>query len=178
LVTNGPILVVALLLGFLAMYWDPRSNASRKLSSPLSKISRFASRMFIVVVLAQLVASYVYFKALNDQQQKQRQDLAQRQRPLIQQISSASDPSQLARLLQSLPTSDRPSSTKPSLTEQKQALITALKTRVFLAERSLAQQRRQRLLAMATESLRISVSAIALFAACHAIAQRNTVPRL
>ncbi|MEB3243366.1 MAG: hypothetical protein VKO44_06985 [Cyanobacteriota bacterium] len=170
-ISNGPILIVALLAGSLALFLDPDSKHNQDLGAPLAWTARVAFQCFLLVVVSQLIAGVAFSLELTSQQQTQRQALLQQQANIRKEISGLTAASQLPPGLQAIQGSAARSSTPPSLAEQKQTILRTLEAQRLGSEKQLAQQLRQRLLALVTDSVRILVSAVVLAAACRAFAR-------
>lgn len=176
LVNNGPIILFAFFFASLALYWDPQSRPNQELALPLTWTARLASLGFVLVVLSQLLAGFGFVQQLAAQNRNQLQALTQQQTVIAQAITATTNPNLLAALLQRLPGSPSiPSDGSAALTlpQQKQAILEGLASQRRRAESQLAQQRRQRLVRLATDSLRIAISALVLAAACRAFASAN-----
>lgn len=178
LISNGPILIVALLSGSLALFLDPGSKHNQDLCAPLSWTARVGCQCFLLVVVSQLIAGVGFSLELTNQQQTQRQTLLRQQANIRKEISGLTTIGQLPPGLQGLQGSAAGSTMAPSLAEQKQTILRALEAQRLGSEQQLAQQLRQRLLALATDSVRILVSALVLAAACRAFARRSPLPQL
>jgi len=177
LTSNGPILIVALLAGSLAVFLDPGSKHNQDLCTPMTWTARVGCQCFLLVVVSQLMAGVGFSLELTNQQQSQRQALLQQQADIRKQLAGLSTVSQLPASLQGIRGFGAGSTTAPSLAEQKQIILRALDEQRLGSEKQMAQQLRQRLLALATDSVRILVSALVLAAACRSFAKWRPLPQ-
>ena len=133
---------------------------------------------FLLVVVSQLIAGVGFSLELANQQHAQRQALLQQEANIRKEISGLTTVGQLPPGLQRISGSAARSTTAPSFAEQKQTILRALEAQRLGSEKRMAQQLRQRLLALSTDSVRILVSALVLAAACRAFAKWSPLPLL
>jgi hypothetical protein len=175
LVNNGLIIILALLALSLAVYWDPGAQANRSFAWPLLWISRLSTTAFALVVVMQLVAAGFFCQQVLAQNSTQLSGLERQLGVVVADVEAAQDPAQLNLILQRLGSLPIPPSAAQSepLPVRKQQLLNVLQSNLRTAEGRLGQQSRQRFLALATDSVRVVVSALALAAACQGFAQWN-----
>ncbi|WP_295448662.1 hypothetical protein [uncultured Thiodictyon sp.] len=162
LINNSPIVLAGFCIAWIAMYVDPDADASRKLFSPLLLAGRVCFLLYALVAPIQLWGGMASAYALYAQDASQLEQLGQQVSAVKSQVQAAATPEQLTAILAAIPgAQDRDRAlTEQTLEQRKEKIIAVMGTGLVGVEMKQGQARRERIVAMGIESLRIVLVAL------------------
>jgi ABC-type multidrug transport system fused ATPase/permease subunit len=171
-VGNGVILVFALFCLMLALSWSEQFPQTGRASAWIQGATRGSMALFLLMVPIQLGGSVLLVRQIRSISTTQLSSVQGRRDVALQQVGRLTDPAALVALFRRFnpPPVTQPSTTLP-LPKLRQEVALALNTSAETAKQEIHQQRRNRLLNLAVDSVRMGISLLALATACLGLAR-------